>query len=179
MPTRKLDGVVPIIPTPFGPDHQIDYPAVAACVRFAAQAGLCAGCLPAYASEFYKLDDDERARLIETAVEAADGRIGILAQSNHPSRRSATRIAAENEKRGADLISFAIPRIFGLTDDQVLDYCRAICEATTLPVLIQDFNPGGITVGGDFAVKWMGQCPNFAYLKLGEPLMGPKVRATR
>jgi 4-hydroxy-tetrahydrodipicolinate synthase len=46
-----------------------------------------------------------------------------------------------------------------------------------VPVLIQDFNPGGATVGAAFACRLKGAAPNFQFLKLEEPCMGPKVRA--
>ena len=55
-----LSGVVPIIPTPFTADEQIDFGALDRAVEFAASSGLCAACLPAYASEFYKLSEAER-----------------------------------------------------------------------------------------------------------------------
>jgi len=45
--------------------------------------------------------------------------------------------------------------------------------------LIQDFNPGGPTVGGDFARQLQAECQNFRYLKLEEPLMSAKVEAIR
>jgi len=46
-----------------------------------------------------------------------------------------------------------------------------------VPVLIQDFNPGGPTVGAEFARQLADECANFRYLKLEEPLMSSKVRA--
>jgi len=46
-------------------------------------------------------------------------------------------------------------------------------------VLIQDFNPGGPTVGGVFARQLADRCENFRYLKLEEPLMSAKVGAIR
>jgi dihydrodipicolinate synthase/N-acetylneuraminate lyase len=55
-----LRGVVPIIPTPFRADESIDEAGLAACVRFAVRCGVGAVCLPAYASEFYKLTEAER-----------------------------------------------------------------------------------------------------------------------
>ena len=45
-----------------------------------------------------------------------------------------------------------------------------------MPLLIQDFNPGGATVGADFAQRLHTDCPNFRYLKLEEPMMTAKVR---
>ena len=172
-----LQGVVPIIPTPFRADESIDFDALARCVRFAAACGFNAACLPAYASEFYKLSENERQQVVETAVRAADGSVGVIAQSNHPSAQHAASLAKRHEQMGASVISFALPRQFALGEQDLLDYSRAICDATGLPVLIQDFNPGGPTVGANFAACLVEACPNFRYLKLEEPLMGSKVRA--
>jgi dihydrodipicolinate synthase/N-acetylneuraminate lyase len=178
MPSNTiLRGVIPIIPTPFTRDEAIDFEALAACVRFAAAGGLGAACLPAYASEFYKLSDSERRQVVEAAVRAADGKMAIMAQANHPAARLAAELARQYESLGAGLISFALPRIFPLKESDLLDYAATVCRATSLPVLIQDFNPGGPTVGHDFARKLADDCPNFRYLKLEEPLMGPKVRS--
>jgi len=171
-----LVGVVPIIPTPFTEDEAIDHAGVAACVRFAVASKFPAACLPAYASEFYKLTDDERERVVETALEAAGDSMAIVAQANHPSARVAAATAQRYVKLGAKVISFAVPRMFGLPTVDLLDYCRRICDAVDVPVLIQDFNPGGPTVGAEFAVQLAERSPNFRYLKLEESLMGPKIR---
>ncbi|MCH7687336.1 MAG: dihydrodipicolinate synthase family protein, partial [Planctomycetes bacterium] len=130
-------------------------------------------------SEFYKLTESERRQVVETAIRAAAGRVTVMAQSNHPSARGAADLAKQHGQMGADLISFAIPRQFGVTDADLLDYCQSICQSVSLPVLIQDFNPGGPTVGGEFARKLSDRCENFRYLKLEEPLMSAKVRAIR
>lgn len=172
-----LTGVVPIIPTPFRADEQIDFDGITRCVHFAQRSGLPAVCLPAYASEFYKLSEAERARCVETAIAAAGGKLGVMAQANHPSARHAAELARRYESLGANYISFAIPRLFALPEADLLAYCRTICDAVKLPVLVQDFNPGGPTVGGEFARKLADSCGNFRYLKLEESLMSGKIRA--
>ncbi|MEX1230299.1 MAG: dihydrodipicolinate synthase family protein [Planctomycetaceae bacterium] len=176
---KKLSGVVPIIPTPFREDESIDFDALASSIEFAAKCGLSACCLPAFGSEFYKMLESERKQVIETAIKAANGNIAVVAQSNHPSAKNAAALAQMHTDMGADLISFAMPRQFALTQPDQLDYAKQICRATTLPVLIQDFNPGGPTVGGDFARQLADECPNFRYLKLEEPLMSVKVESIR
>ncbi len=177
--TSELSGVVPVIPTPFKADESIDLAGLANCVAFAQQCQLSAVCLPAYGSEFYKLTEEERQRVVETAICAADGQLAVIAQSNHPSARGAAELAARHEQMEADLISFAIPRQFGLPQADLLDYCQTVCQATSLPVLIQDFNPGGPTVDGEFAGRLADRCENFRYLKLEEPLMSAKVKQIR
>lgn len=175
----QLRGVVPIVPTPFCGDESIDLDGLAACVEFAVRCGVCAVCLPAYASEFYKLTEAERRQVVETAIRAADGRVAVIAQSNHPSARCAAELARRHADMGADLISFAVPRQFPLPAADLLDYCRTICRAVERPVLIQDFNPGGPTINGEFVRALLAECSNFRYVKLEEPLMSGKVRAIR
>ena len=174
-----LRGVIPIIPTPFRVDESLDLAGLARCVRFAIDCGACAICLPAYASEFYKLIEGERLQVIATALEAAEGRLPVIAQSNHPSARVAAELGRRYEQMGAGVISFALPRQFAVPALDLLDYCRTICDAVQVPILVQDFNPGGPTVGAEFASTLHERCPNFRFLKLEEPLMATKVRAVR
>lgn len=175
-----LRGVVPIIPTPFhAGSEEVDLAGVRALVDFAVDAGAAAVCLPAYASEFYKLTEAERFQVVEAAVAAAAGRVPVIAQSNHPSAKAAVEVAQRNVALGADMISFALPRIFALGADDLLAYAEAICRSVSVPILIQDFNPNGPTVGADFCRDLLDRCPNFRYIKLEEPLMGAKVTAIR
>ncbi len=175
----KLHGIVPVVPTPFTENEDLDLEALDGLIEFACRAGVVAACLPAYASEFYKMTDPERAMVVERAVRQAGGRIGIVAQSNHASARMAAELAKRNEAAGADVIAFAVPRQFALGEEDVLRYCEAVARAVQIPVLLQDFNPGGPTVGAAFAARLHQSSGNFQYLKLEEPMMAPKVRAIR
>lgn len=170
-----LEGVIPIIPTPFKQDESIDEEALRKLVDFACSCGIQAACLPAYASEFYKLTDEEKLQVVKIAVDQAAGRIKIVAQSNHASLRSAIYLAQENVKNGADIISLAVPRIFSLPEDSLMEYLSGFLAAIPeTPVLIQDFNPGGASISPAFIQKLKEKHPNFKYLKLEEPLCAPK-----
>ncbi|MCL6503600.1 MAG: dihydrodipicolinate synthase family protein [Pirellulales bacterium] len=172
----SLTGVVPIVPTPFTAEEEIDLEALEGLIEFAVECKLSAVCLPAFASEFYKLSDAERETLVHTAIRAAAGRLTIVAQANHPSAAVAARIARKYQQLGASMISFALPRLFSLPEADLVSYAQTICRAVDLPVLVQDFNPGGPTVGRDFACRLADAAANFRYLKLEEALMGGKIR---
>jgi 2-keto-3-deoxy-L-arabinonate dehydratase len=77
-----IDGIVPIIPTPFFGDGRPDWESLRGLIDFAHAAGVCAVCLPAYASEFYKLSEDERRDAVARAVEYAAGKVPVIAQVN-------------------------------------------------------------------------------------------------
>ena len=172
---KALFGVVPIVPTPFKENEEIDEKALRSLIDFAIAGGIQAVCLPAYASEFYKLTDDEKLQVVRIAVDQAKGRIQIVAQSNHPSLRTAIRLAQENVKAGANVISLAVPRIFSLPEASLREYLTGFLQSIPeTPVLIQDFNPGGASISAPFIRQLMEENPNFKYLKLEEPLCAPK-----
>lgn len=173
--SKGLTGVVPIIPTPFMEDEEIDDKALCNLIDFAVDGGIEAVCLPAYASEFYKLTDEEKLHVVKVAIDYAAGRIKIVAQSNNPSLRGAIKLAQANVKAGADVVSLAVPRIFNLPEDSLKEYLSGFLSSISdTPVLIQDFNPGGASISADFIQELMNKHPNFKYLKLEEPLCAPK-----
>jgi 4-hydroxy-tetrahydrodipicolinate synthase len=175
---ETLYGTVPIIPTPFHDDETIDEESLRRLIDFAAASGIKAVCLPAYASEFYKLTDEERLMVVRIAVEQAAGRLQIVAQSNHPSLNIAIQLAKRNIEAGAAVISLAVPRIFSLPETSIKAYLSGFFAAIPeTPVLVQDFNPGGTTISVNLINELRLQHPNFKYLKLEEPLCAPKFEA--
>ena len=171
----QIDGIVPVVPTPFDNYGHIDEEGLRRLVDFCVAGNACAICLPAYAGEFYKLSEQERHDVVRIAVDQAAGRIPVIGQANHPSSRVALDLAHRMEASGVSMISIATPRIFALSEDDLLRYFRTVCQSISVPLLIQDFNPGGATVGADFAQRLHTDCPNFSYLKLEEPMMAEKV----
>lgn len=172
---KELSGVVPVIPTPFTENEDIDEDALKGLVDFAISGGIQAACLPAYASEFYKLTDEEKLRVVKIAVQHSAGRMQIVAQSNHPSLKVAINLAKANVNAGADIISLAVPRIFGLPENSLKEYLSGFIKSIpNIPVLIQDFNPGGSSISVSFIKELMNEHENFKYLKLEEPLCAPK-----
>lgn len=179
MGVERLRGVVPVVPTPFGPDESIDVESLGAVVDWIAGRGLAGMCLPAYGSEFYKLTETERDQVVAVAVEVNAGRVPVIAQANHVSSRVASGLARRYTDMGADIVSFAIPRQFGSSEADIIEYCAAIASSTPLPVLIQDFNPGGPTMGAALATALRDRCDNFRFVKLEDPMMVDRLVAIR
>ena len=73
MSKLEIRGIVPIVPTPFVKDGGVHWGDLEKLLNFAVQAAVCAVCLPAYASEFYKLTEQERRELVLRAI-AVHGR---------------------------------------------------------------------------------------------------------
>jgi len=172
-----LNGIVPIIPTPFTAEEQIHWPSLRRLVEFACAAGACAMCLPAYASEFYKLSESERLRLVTEAVRHAAGRIPVFAQVNFVSVTQAVETAREAQQTGASAIAAAVPRMFAFGERDLYRYFDRLLSSIDIPLLIQDVNPSGPTVTARFVSELHRAHPHFRWIKLEEPMMSSKVTA--
>jgi len=173
----RVSGIVPIIPTPFAVDEQVDWPALRRLVDFACAAGACAMCLPAYASKFYKLTDHERLRLVAETVQHAAGRVPVFAQVNFVSQTQAVETACEAQRTGASAIAAAVPRIFAFGEPDLYRYFDRLLSSIDIPLLIQDVNPSGPTVSARFVAELHRAHPHFRWIKLEEPMMSSKVSA--
>lgn len=177
MNTFKVNGVLPVIPTPFARNSDLDWQALNGLLEFAIKARVCGVCLPAYASEFYKLLDAERRELVCQAICDLNGRLPVVAQINHVSTAFVTETGRDLERAGAAAISVAVPRLFSLPERDLLRYFDRILQSITIPLIIQDFNPGGATVSLEFVKALHNQHEHFRYLKLEEPMMSARVRS--
>jgi dihydrodipicolinate synthase/N-acetylneuraminate lyase len=173
----QIDGIVPVIPTPFHPDQEIDWAALRSLLDFAACAEVNAVCLPAYASEFYKLTETERREAVLLAIDHLKGRIPVIAQVNYPATLQAARSVREAQKDGASAVCCAVPRTFSLDEGALSKHFDRILQAIDIPLIIQDFNPGGSSVSAHFVADLHRAHPHFRYVKLEEPLMSEKVQA--
>jgi dihydrodipicolinate synthase/N-acetylneuraminate lyase len=172
----RIDGIVPIIPTPFFADDRPDWESLRGLIDFAHAAGNCAICLPAYASEFYKLSEGERRDAVGKAVEYAAGRIPVIAQVNFMTPRMVVESAAVAAENGATALSSAVPRLIPLGEKDLFRYFADILKSVDLPFIIQDFNPGGSTLSSTCVANLNSAFPHFRYLKLEEPMMAARVR---
>jgi len=173
----RVNGIVPIIPTPFDVSDKIDWPSLRRMVDFACAADASAMCLPAYASEFYKLSEPERLHLVAEAVRHAAGRLPVFAQVNFVSITQAVETAREAQRTGASAIAAAVPRMFAYGEPDLYRYFDRLLCSIDLPLLIQDVNPLGPTVTARFVSELHQAHPHFRWIKLEEPMMSSKVTA--
>jgi dihydrodipicolinate synthase/N-acetylneuraminate lyase len=172
-----IDGIVPIIPSPFDRDEQIDWQALRGLVEFACASGARAVCLPAYASEFYKMSEEERRQVVVEVVGQAAGRLPVIAQVNHLSAKHAREFAIFGQTAGAGAVCVSVPRLFALPEGDLFRYFDRILKAIDIPVIIQDFNPGGQSLSAQFIALLHRAHPHFRFVKLEEPMMLAKAEA--
>src|SRR5437763_220011 len=149
-PQMKIDGIVPIVPTPFNVEGEIEWGELLQLLDFAASVDVCAVCLPAYASEFYKLSVAERQEIVGVAAGHLKGRLPVIGQANSASAAEAAELARCAQNAGASAVAVAVPRQFAVREEDLLRFFDVILSAIDVPLLLQDFNPGGPTVSPQF-----------------------------
>src|ERR1700693_4864894 len=86
--------------------------------------------------EFAYLDNAQRAAVVQTTIEAAKGRVPVVAGVASTATADAAAQAKSYEKLGADGILAILEAYFPLGDAQVESYFRAIADAVDIPVVI-------------------------------------------
>jgi 4-hydroxy-tetrahydrodipicolinate synthase len=86
--------------------------------------------------EFAYLSNAQRLAVVETTIEAARGRVPVVAGVASTSTLDAVAQAKAYQKLGADGILAILEAYFPLSDAQVESYFRAIADAVDIPVVI-------------------------------------------
>jgi 4-hydroxy-tetrahydrodipicolinate synthase len=86
--------------------------------------------------EFAYLDRDQRHSVVRTTIEAAQGRVPVVAGVVSTSTADAVAQARAYEMLGADGILAILEAYFPLTETQVESYFREIADAVDIPVVI-------------------------------------------
>jgi 4-hydroxy-tetrahydrodipicolinate synthase len=86
--------------------------------------------------EFAYLNNAQRKAVVQTTIEAAKGRVPVVAGVASTSTSDAVAQARTYQQLGADGILAILEAYFPLSDVQVESYFRAIADAVDIPVVI-------------------------------------------
>jgi 4-hydroxy-tetrahydrodipicolinate synthase len=86
--------------------------------------------------EFAYLNNTQRAAVVRTTIEAANGRVPVVAGVASTSTSDAVAQAKACQQLGADGILAILEAYFPLSDAQIESYFRAIADSVDIPVVI-------------------------------------------
>ena len=158
-------GTFTALVTPFRND-QLDEPAFASLVE-AQVAGGVTGIVPVGTTgESPTLDHDEHLRVIELAVQTANGRVKVMAGTGSNCTKEAVEYTIAAEKLGADAVLIVAPYYNKPTQEGVYLHYKAIADATKLPIMLYSI-PGrcGIEIAVETVARLAADCPNIIAIK--------------
>jgi 4-hydroxy-2-oxoglutarate aldolase len=141
MDTARLRGVLPPIPTPFGPGGDVDLHALRSNIRRWMQSGLSGIVVLGSNGEAPLLDDQEAARLTATAREAVPPDRLLIAGTGRESTRATIAASRQAATDGADAVLVRTPAFFKsqMTPQALIAHYAAVADASPVPVLLYNF----------------------------------------
>jgi 4-hydroxy-tetrahydrodipicolinate synthase len=134
---KTLQGVLPIVHTPFTTSGEIDLVCLRREIDWAFSVG-ADGMGTGMVSELLRLRIDERLHLTEQIVQCAAGRGSVFAGVGSESTQQAVILAKAAERAGCDAVMAPPPMTTRSSRAGLLNYYCAIADASALPVVVQD-----------------------------------------
>jgi 4-hydroxy-tetrahydrodipicolinate synthase len=129
-------GVFPYLVSPIRASGEVDAPVLARLCDDLIKAGVHGLTPLGSTGEFAYLSWAQRKRVVEVAIEAAAGRVPVVAGVASTTIADATSQAREYERLGCDGILAILEAYFPVADEGVYAYFKAIAEAVSLPVVL-------------------------------------------
>ena len=176
----RFEGVWPILPTPFHEDESLDLDSLARVVRFMAEAGMDGVTVLGVMGEANRVGDGEREAVIRAAVEAAAGRLPVIAGATHPGTAATLALCAMARSAGAAGVMISPSAEPTPSEERVAEYFRRVGEGAGLPIVLQDHPPSsGVFMGVPLLLRLAAEVPAIACIKLEHPPTPQKVAALR
>ncbi len=170
----QLNGITPVMVTPFRENEEIDETSLRREIDFAISAGAAAVSGPGYGSEFYKMSDGERYRFADILVDQVKGRVPVIIATSSDSTYRTIEFSRFAERISADCLMVTPPRTTKLPNSEIVDYYSRLCDAVSLPVMLQDADFTGAGLPSDVFVSLARRHENFLFTKLEIVMPGQK-----
>jgi 4-hydroxy-tetrahydrodipicolinate synthase len=162
----QWNGVMPAVTTHFTKDDTLDLDLFKVNIEAQLAAGVNGIVLGGTLGEASTLTDEERRILTIEAVRLVDGKVPVLMNIAEQTTKAAIELARVCEEDGATGLMILPPMRYKASDEEVVEYFRAIAYSTTLPIMIYN-NPIDykIEVTLDMFAELLETCPNIQAVK--------------
>jgi len=165
MIVSNFGGVFPYLVSPVNSDGTVKETVLRDLVEHLIQKGVHGLTPLGSTGEFPYLTWLQRKKVVEIVVDAAKGRVPVIAGVSHASIAEAARQAREFEKIGVEGILAVLETYFPLKDDQVYDYFAGVARAVECPVVLYtnpSFQATDLSLG---VIEKLAEIPNIEYFK--------------
>ena len=138
MASVTFKGVFPILVTPFDDHGNLDLESFDRMVRFMADIGVNGVTIIGVLGESNRILDAEREQLIKTAVDAADGRIPVIAGTSYSGTQATLELSRMAESLGAAGVMVTPSRESVPNEDRIFEFFQQVAEGISIPIVVQD-----------------------------------------
>lgn len=168
-PSTKLPGnfhgVYAALVTPMKANEDVDFTKLGAFADHLIGQGVH-GLIPLGSTgEYYALSADERERVIRTTLEAAAGRVPVVAGTNAGATRDVIAFSRQAEQLGCAGVMLAAPYYSLPRPEELFSHFKAVSDAIGIPIMLYNY-PGrtGVDMSPEFIERLAG-LKNLRYVK--------------
>ena len=165
-----FDGVYSIIPTAFTDAGDLDPASQRAVVDLFIDKGANGLTALGVTGEVARLEERERAEILEVVVEQAAGRVPIIAGTSAEGTRTCISYTRQAKQLGAAAVMVSPPRMPKLNSAAVVNHYKALADAVDLPIIVQDYPPiTGFAMEPPLLARIAKEIPAARTIKLEDP----------
>ena len=172
MADLTMNGVFPILATPFGADGAIVYEDLEKQVDWIIDQGVH-GVGIAMASEVFKFTEGERDAVLTSVVNAARGRIKVVMNTGAEGTDATIHYSRRAEELGADALMIRPTTYTPTASSEHIEYFVKIAEAVSIPIFLQDQSTAPVPPG--MAAACAQRHENLCYIKVETPPTLPRM----
>lgn len=159
-------GVMPAVTTQFNENDELDLQLFRKNIHAQLDAGVHGIVLGGTLGEASTLTDEERRILTRETVALVEGKVPVLMNIAEQTTVAAIALAKTAEEDGAKGLMMLPPMRYKASDEEVVEYFKAVANSTSLPIMIYN-NPVDykIEVTLDMFETLLESCPNIQAVK--------------
>jgi dihydrodipicolinate synthase/N-acetylneuraminate lyase len=157
--------MMPIMPTAITESCELDETSQRRVIRYCLDCGAAAIGHFGYASEFHKISDRQRRRLIEIIVDEVADRVPVFIGVTATAVHIAVQYAKEAESLGGNLIMATLPYVNVPGPDGAFAYYAELSDATSLPIIVQDAGHSSSVLSADLMLRMFDEIEHVHYVK--------------
>ena len=165
MSDSQFHGVFPYVVSPILDSGEVNAPVLARLCDDLIKAGVHGLTPLGSTGEFAYLSPAQRRRVVEVVIEAAQGRVPVVAGVASTTTADAVAQARDYEKLGCNGILAILEAYFPISDEGVYAYFKAIADAVSLPVVLYtnpNFQRSDLSLP---VIERLSRVPNIGYIK--------------
>lgn len=173
----KLSGILPVLPTPFKENGEVDLEAMESVAQFCIDAGASALVFPGVASEYDHLSRKERLSLLEVVCRVADGRLPVISGGGKGDAATIGSNILSAKELGATVAMVLIPTQFSGDEEGALNFMLSVIEsAPGVDIILQNAPaPIGAGLDSDVLARIVKASPAIRYVKEEALPSGPRI----
>jgi len=165
-----FEGVYSIIPTAFTDSGDLDEASQRRVVDLFIEKGANGLTALGVTGEVARLEEHERAKVLDLVVKQAAGRVPIIAGTSAEGTRTCIGYTRQAKDLGAAAVMVSPPRMPKLNSAAVVNHYKALADAVDLPIVVQDYPPiTGFAMEPALLARIAKEIPSARTIKLEDP----------